>query len=871
MSTRPATSVTSRLSATRTRLAVILSPNLNLRRVAGIGLALSGVLAPIVAQANILTCTSGQVISATTSCDIPLNTPYTVEAWGAGGGGGSRINGGAGGGGGGAYCMLTGLAIGSSITLTVGIGGGGTGSSSGNNGTVGGNTTVTGTGITVTASGGFGGQSDGTGGAGGSTSACTTGGGVGYAGGNGGTGASPSTFPGGGGGGGSAGATGDGSTGGTGTSAAQGSGGSGDAAGGNGGRNAAASAQAGNAPGGGGGGGSDNGAQGPGAGGGVGQVRVTFTETPLFSALSPASGSYMNASGTLGYSLSIAAAAAGNIVFTRTGGTADASSPRVCTYQGTAVNSGAHSIGLAANANGCTAPLSLVDGAVYAIRFFASNSSVDGTVSRYDNAVTGVTYDITPPSVAGSTPIVLTDSDASGTLNVGDTIVLTFSEPVLASNLTLVNLAVNNGHTLSTSNVVANAPSNGYASSFTITLAGTPTLAVGDTLTITSANVVDRAANPAAGNAVFTVPAFAPGPPTGVGGTVGNAQVSLGWTAPAGNGGAAITGYQVQVSTSSGGSYANAAGTCAPATTNTSTSLTCTATGLTNGTAYFFKVATINSVGTGAYSSASSGVTPLASQTITGFAPSSPVVFGAAPATLSATGGASGSALVFATGSASSICTVSGTTVTFVGAGVCNLTANQAGNANYSAAPQVTASITISAAPIKSYTGPSPAGSGNIATAFTGGNASCAYATSQFSSTPTPPTGVTLTYGVFSFTTNDCGAGSTLNFTITYPQNLSAGTRYYKFGPEFGASQTPHWYVLPGAVVSGNQISFSITDNGAGDSNPVAGFITDPGGPGLLDGSAATAIPTLSEWGLILLAGLLALFAMAKLPGGRPR
>lgn len=608
MPTLPDMSVSSRPLVNRSRPAITAVRSL--RRGIGVALALCGFLAANVAQAA--NCTSGQVISANTSCDIPLNTPYTIEAWGAGGGGGSRISGGAGGGGGGAYCMVTGLAIGSPIPLTVGIGSGGAGGSSGNNGATGSNTTVTGTGITLAASGGSGGQNNGTGGLGGSTSACTTGGGVGYAGGNGGTGASPSTFPGGGGGGGSGGATGDGSAGGTGTGAAQGSGGSGDGVGGDGGRNAAASAQVGNAPGGGGGGGSENGAQGPGAVGGTGQVKVTFTQTPLFSALSPASGSYMNASGTLGYTLSIAAAAAGNIAFTRTAGTADAGSPRVCTYQGTAVNSGAHSIGLAANANGCTAPLSLIDGAVYAIRFFASNSNVDGTVSRYDNAVTGVTYDITPPSVAGSTPIVLTDSDASGTLNAGDTIVLTFSEPVLASNLTLVNLAVNNGHTLSTSNVAANAPSGGYATSFTITLAGTPTLATSDTLTITSANVVDRAGNAATGNAVFTVPAFAPGAPTGVGGTAGNAQVSLSWTAPSGIGGAAITGYQVQVSTSSGGTYADAAGTCAPATTNASTAVSCTATGLSNNTPYFFKVAAINSLGTGNYSVASSGLTPSA-------------------------------------------------------------------------------------------------------------------------------------------------------------------------------------------------------------------------------------------------------------------
>jgi hypothetical protein len=87
-----------------------------------------------------------------------------------------------------------------------------------------------------------------------------------------------------------------------------------------------------------------------------------------------------------------------------------------------------------------------------------------------------------------------------------------------------------------------------------------------------------------------------------------------------------------------------------------------------------------------------------AAQTITAFAPASPVVFGAAPVTLNAIGGASGNPVVFATSSAATICTVAGATVTFVGAGTCNLTANQAGNANYAAAAQATAAIVINAA-----------------------------------------------------------------------------------------------------------------------------------------------------------------------------
>jgi IPTL-CTERM motif len=87
-------------------------------------------------------------------------------------------------------------------------------------------------------------------------------------------------------------------------------------------------------------------------------------------------------------------------------------------------------------------------------------------------------------------------------------------------------------------------------------------------------------------------------------------------------------------------------------------------------------------------------------QIITGFAPTSPATVGAPPATLSAIGGGSGNPIVFATTSAATICTVSGNQVSFIGAGTCDLTADQAGNANFTAASQVTASIVINAAPV---------------------------------------------------------------------------------------------------------------------------------------------------------------------------
>jgi hypothetical protein len=251
-----------------------------------------------------------------------------------------------------------------------------------------------------------------------------------------------------------------------------------------------------------------------------------------------------------------------------------------------------------------------------------------------------------------------------------------------------------------------------------------------------------------------------------------------------------------------------------------------------------------------------------ASQIITGFNPASPVVFGAAPVTLSATGGASGNAVVFATTSAASVCTVSGSTVTFTGVGACNLTANQAGDTNYSAAPQVTSSITITLR--TSYSVALPGG-GNMTASFVGGGSNCGLATATYSSAFSPPSGMSMPYGMFSFTSTDCGAGATLNFTVTLPQVLPAGAKFYVFGPEFGGSATPHWYELPGLVVSGNQVTFSITDNGQGDSNPLAGYITTGGGLGMPMASSVTGVPTLSEWGMIVLTLLIGLMALPAL------
>ena len=136
------------------------------------------------------------------------------------------------------------------------------------------------------------------------------------------------------------------------------------------------------------------------------------------------------------------------------------------------------------------------------------------------------------------------------------------------------------------------------------------------TFTVTATNGVGTGPASSASNSV--TPATVPGSPTGVTAAPGNAQALVSWTAPASNGGSAITGYTVASSPGSAG--------C-----TTTGALSCTVSGLTNGQPYTFTVTATNAAGTGLPSSASSSVTPIASATHLGLSGlASPVSAGAA-------------------------------------------------------------------------------------------------------------------------------------------------------------------------------------------------------------------------------------------------
>lgn len=96
---------------------------------------------------------------------------------------------------------------------------------------------------------------------------------------------------------------------------------------------------------------------------------------------------------------------------------------------------------------------------------------------------------------------------------------------------------------------------------------------------------------------------FLPAAPTSLTATAGSAEVALAWTAPTVLSVTPVTDYIVQYSTNGS--------TWTTFSDGTSTTTSATVTGLTNGTAYTFRVAAVNNVGTGAYATSGS-VTPAA-------------------------------------------------------------------------------------------------------------------------------------------------------------------------------------------------------------------------------------------------------------------
>ena len=100
-----------------------------------------------------------------------------------------------------------------------------------------------------------------------------------------------------------------------------------------------------------------------------------------------------------------------------------------------------------------------------------------------------------------------------------------------------------------------------------------------------------------ANTTIQTVTITLPGAPTVSVGTVTYDSITITWTPPSNTGGGTIVDYTVDYAGSDDSDWTNLR-----AGTGTNSSTTATASGLSNGTSYTFRVAAVNSAGTGAYS-----------------------------------------------------------------------------------------------------------------------------------------------------------------------------------------------------------------------------------------------------------------------------
>ncbi|MET3932980.1 peroxidase family protein [Arthrobacter sp. OAP107] len=252
---------------------------------------------------------------------------------------------------------------------------------------------------------------------------------------------------------------------------------------------------------------------------------------------------------------------------------------------------------------------------------------------------------------AGSTTTVTDNVGTDGTDTLRNIEVLAFSDTVV-TNAPVIGVATP-GNARAT--VTWTAPTVGVASSFNVKVldvttnpagvqvgallpaAGTDASLLVPGLTngnqyrfqVSATNAQGTSPFSAASNAVTPSPTAeltVAGAPTLVTATAGNGTATLNWTAPASDGGSPITGFRVRAFD----------GTVLAVTQQvTGNVTTAVVTGLTNGTAYTFDVAAVNAEGTGAASTASAAVTPVAPLVAPGAVRNAAGVAGNAQVTLS--------------------------------------------------------------------------------------------------------------------------------------------------------------------------------------------------------------------------------------------
>ena len=223
---------------------------------------------------------------------------------------------------------------------------------------------------------------------------------------------------------------------------------------------------------------------------------------------------------------------------------------------------------------------------LYTCTVTATNSAGPGAASAASNAVTPTAGAVASPPGA---PTIGTATAGNASIGVA------FTAP-----------ASNGGAAITAYNASCTSSDGGTAGTGTNTASPITVSSLTNgktyTCTVTATNSAGPGAASAASNAVSPTAPVPPGAPTGVTATPGNGSLSVAFTAPASNGGAAITAYNASCSSSDGGAPGTGTNTASPITVS----------GLDNGKTYTCTVTATNSAGTSGPSTASGTAVPVA-------------------------------------------------------------------------------------------------------------------------------------------------------------------------------------------------------------------------------------------------------------------
>lgn len=356
------------------------------------------------------------------------------------------------------------------------------------------------------------------------------------------------------------------------------------------------------------------------------------------------------------------------------------------------------------------------------------------------------------------------------------------------------------------------------------------------TVVATSAAGTSIASDPAA----TATPIDKPGAPTAVAVStdldVGSATIT--WTAPASNGGSAITSYVARAYL--GNTATSTPLNCTKAHVDGTSSYSCTITGLAYKTSYVFAVAANNVMGTGELSTASTAVNLQRSQTIT-FNALSDVTWLTRSILLNAR--ASSALGITYTATPAGVCTVSGSSLTIAGIGNCTVTATQDGaNSAYGAAESVSQSFAVNATQPSAVTlisvipgdalsnGNNRVDAGKLTVSWStatelGGSASASYLIS-YATNPNFSDELSVTTNNTSIVLSDLTPGATFNIRIrVLTPDYQAGSEWSNLlqGTVLSVPSAP----TGTAVTAGAgtlTVSWEALDQAANGGSPILGY-----------------------------------------------